>query len=88
LVEEGGTEAEAYVRPWNFPDVEKFIIPSCNDPILRLTFPLFFHRKKTSRESWEWRWNVIILPLIHPPAFNRDFWVRRHNIMDGLEKFG
>jgi len=80
-----------YVRPGNFPDVEKFIIPSCNDSILwTFSFSLLFHGEKTSRESREWRWDIVILPLVHLPAFDRDFWDwdRRHNILDGFDKFG
>ena len=38
-----GTRAEAYVGPWNFPDVGKLIISSNNDPISRSTFPLLFY---------------------------------------------
>ena len=84
---ESGTEAEAYARPWNLPDVEKFIIPSYDDSV-SWTFSLFFHGKKTSRESREWRWDVVILPLVHLPAFDRDFWERRHDILGGFDKFG
>jgi hypothetical protein len=86
---ESGTEAEAYVCPWNFPDVEEFIIPSYDDSISwTFSFSLLFHGEKTSRESREWGWDVIILPLVHLPAFDRDFWDRRYNILDRFDKLG
>lgn len=86
MVCEIGTKAEAHVCPWDFPDVEKFIVPSCDDSMSWI-FPLLFHGEKTSRESREWRWDVVILPLVHLPAFNRDFWDRRHSILDDFDKF-
>jgi len=49
---------------------------------------LLFHGEETSRESREWRWDIVILPLVHLPAFDRNSWDRRHNILDGFDKFG
>ena len=79
---------EAYVRPWNFANVEKFIIPSSDDAISRI-FSLLLYREKTSCESREWRRDFVILPLVHPPAFDRDFfWDRRYDILDRFDELG
>jgi hypothetical protein len=75
-----------YARPWNFPDVEKFIIPSCDYSVSwTFAFAFLFHGEKTSCESREWRWDIVIVPLIHLPAFHCGFRDRRHNILDGFE---